>query len=141
MDADRLLAASRFDNASHLAGFAAECALKAVLCSAGNVGTPSSGPPTVHVSGKKISLSHLPKVWNDAGLYLQGLTAFTVPQLSALLRGKNPFDGLKGEKPWDIGDRYEADGVVTPSIARRHRDGAARIVSIMQTAHLNGIVP
>jgi hypothetical protein len=129
-DALQLQTAGRLDNADHLAGSAAECALKAVLCRVGGVPIPVQGAP--RAGG--IQFGHLPPLWSLAATHLQGRGLSGAARTLALLSGPNPF------QRWDIGDRYEV-GVVDQARANDHLQAAQAAVAISQTAEITGIAP
>jgi hypothetical protein len=70
-DGSHLLGLSRHESADQLAGYATECAIKAILCGPGGVQIPNIGAPA-HGTTK---FSHLPNLWNNATMYLSGRTA------------------------------------------------------------------
>ena len=93
-DATFLAEGSRWPNADHLAGFAAECALKEMLIAFLGA-QKTSGKPFSHVGGIKQEHGHLPALWGEAVALLQGRQM----PATALLLAMNPFG------TWSVHDR------------------------------------
>lgn len=108
-DAGILREAGSLPNADHLAGFAAESALKSVL----------RRRPDGDVEDTRQRV-HLPQLWDR--IPVQGF-ARTFPPLVALLRQRTapPFSD------WSIDQRYEDGSRVTPEILERHLAAAKRL--------------
>lgn len=106
-DAGRLAEAGRFDNAGHLIGFAAECAIKHAF--------GLSGPVADHW---KI---HLPQLAGVARKHAQGRRSrqFPIVNLLEQLRGRY-FDD------WSVNQRYHRDGTVSAETYDRWRKQARR---------------
>ena len=115
----------RAGNASHLAGVAAECALKAILQGLGLLTLDIKGMPE-----DRKHRHHIDKIWNEFQTALSGRRA-----AKYALDGGNPFDD------WRIDHRYEADSTIVLSIAERHRSGADRALLLLESAQLEGDVP
>lgn len=128
-DADLLFASGRVANADHLAGFAAECALKSILCGPAGVPVPPKGAPTFQGT----TFSHLPNLWTQAGNHLSGLTALSIPHLAQLLSSANPFGS------WDVGDRYEDANAIAQPRAHAHLVAAQQLLGIVQQVALSGM--
>lgn len=87
-DADLLYQGTKLANADHLAGYSAECAIKSLVCAVTGVTPPSGGPPTVDSQ----QLGHLPQLWGQGALVLQGrVLAGPAVRAGALLAQANPF--------------------------------------------------
>lgn len=124
-DARHLHDGGRFPNADHLAGLAAECALKAIaIAHLGAVVNPA-GPPTVQ--GTK--LGHLPGLWHDVTTVVAGRSA---PRLLAVLGTGNPF------LSWDVSQRYEDGSAVSAARSQAHVTAAAGVAGVMVQAQLDG---
>ena len=127
-DAQHLLVDGRFPNAEHLAGFAAECAIKALLIGFYGLPSPTKGAPKL---GKQ-AFSHLPGLWADAAIFVNGRTALAGTRASVLLASTNPFTA------WSVDGRYEDGNAVTHSTANRFWGEARRLVALLEQAELNG---
>jgi hypothetical protein len=125
-DASHLLAEGRIANSDHLAGFGAECCIKALLCGVAGVPLPLTGPPTV--SGTKFE--HLPGLWANAALYVSGRNSSSV-----VFAGANPF------AQWDVGDRYELGSLIAPARASAHVSEATKLWRIAEQASIDGLLP
>jgi hypothetical protein len=122
------LADSRVPNADHLAGFAAECGLKAIL--EGWYGATLKGK-FLEWNGKQVG-SHVNKLWGEAATALTGRTGAT---LAALLQGSVPFAN------WAVDDRYSDGTAVSGQSARDHVGMARKVIEILDQAILDGVVP
>jgi len=111
LDAIKLEAASRTDNADQLFGLAAECGIKTALVTF----------PGIYKDGAldEQYKKHINELWNRVAL--QGLQK-RFPGLLAFLRSANPFHD------WNTNQRYAADGIVTAEALERHKSGARRIL-------------
>jgi hypothetical protein len=130
-DAAHLLGVGRHVTADHLAGFAAECSIKAVLTGVGGVPTPAAGAP----QAGNTKFQHLPGLWADASLYLAGLAAFASSATISLLASNNPF------AQWSVSDRYEDDAVAPVARSAAHWAAARTLLSIAEQAALTGGLP
>jgi hypothetical protein len=115
IDAETLAAAGRYDDAGHLIGLAAECALK-------HGAQGFTNPKNAEIEG------HLPPIKRTIQSILQGRNA------------KGPLLGVVGKREffdnWNVNDRYQADGHVNKSIYDSWRADAQlafRIVSLRLT--------
>lgn len=88
-DACRLGDASRYDNASHLVGFAVECALKEHL----------------QLAGAVLDRVHMPELLTLYKLRMKGRRA-RAADVAPLSSGPHSF------ADWHVSDRYSADGYV-----------------------------
>lgn len=127
--AEHLVGDEQHDDADHLAGLAAECGIKAILCGPGGVQTPASGPP--ESSGTKFQ--HLPKLWADASSHLHGRLSGLGVRVAANLLGPNPFD------TWQVYDRYSASGTVTAAGATAHVGSARLVVRLVEDLAIAGV--
>jgi len=98
-DAHLLAGTNRFDNASHLLGIAAECALKARM--------KLEGLNSAHV--------HLPDIVRSYRVAMKGR------QRAALNEAADLVDGADSFSTWDIADRYRTTGHVTEVIWEQRR--------------------
>jgi hypothetical protein len=130
-DAQHLVGWGRWANADHLAGIAAECALKAILLGyLGATLTPSNFPVHPQASG---SLSHVNRLWNQLPQMVSGRTVG--PGFTSLIAGTNPF------ATWAVDDRYSDGNAITEGAARTHVHKAQAILGILEQAMLTGAVP
>src|SRR5688500_13868723 len=90
-DGKHLADVGRLDNADHLYGFAAECAIKHAIQLSTNGRS----------SGERV---HINKLWHS--MSLQSLQRAFLP-LYGLLQTASPF------ADWDVSQRYEGTGFVT----------------------------
>jgi hypothetical protein len=115
-DGELLASTSRLENADHLFGLAAECAIKVALA---------------HSISQK-AISQVPYVHINQGLWgaaLLQIQAKRFPGLALLLKGNNPFSD------WDVGQRYFGDGVVKQPTIDNHRKAARRLLGAV------GLIP
>ncbi|MEX1364929.1 MAG: hypothetical protein AB1Z98_17505 [Nannocystaceae bacterium] len=124
-DASLLDTAKRTANANHLWGFAAECALKAVLRGVDPTLFSATGVP-----GNAFKV-HIDKLWPSAVNFFSGRSEAYLS--SALPIAPNPFD------QWSVHGRYDSDAD-TPSatLHAQHQTAAKRCLSLLATARLNG---
>jgi len=115
-DAELLFGKERFDNADHLFGVSAECAIKALLIHFG-VGTDRH---TGDIHGYR---QHVNELWPRASLYFSGRTGARFA--SYFSQPSRPFDN------WRVKDRYEAEGAIRRETVDNHRKEAKRINSMM----------
>lgn len=117
-DSRTLAAQRRSGNTSHLAGLAAECALKAVLQ---GLGVLKLGPKSIPIDRKH--QTHINVLWGEFQ------TALTGPKANLyMLPGANPFAG------WRIEGRYEEDATIDVVTAEAHRVGAYKAMLILERA-------
>jgi len=131
-DADLLHQHGRFANACHLAGFAAECALKAIALAFLGAQPKTTGPPEVTIAGQNTSLSHLPDLWTHLSLLVNGRSG---SMFVSLLQRPNPF------AMWSIHERYHRGTGVTATRSSDHISAARSVVSLYQQAQLAGSLP
>jgi hypothetical protein len=121
----------RWANADHLAGIAAECALKAILLGYLGATLNSSNLP-MHPQASK-SLSHVDRLWNQLPQMISGRSIG--PAFTSLIVGTNPFAA------WAVDDRYSDGNAITEGSARSHVLKAQAILGILEQAMLTGAVP
>jgi len=131
MDGDRLFSAQRYPSADHLAGFAAECALKVILLQFLGA-TLENGKPVSDIGGRKLSHSHLPRLWDNLSLVVSGRGG---ANFVALISKPNPF------AHWKVEDRYSDGNHIGPMRVRAHLDAAKEIVAMQQLAQIAGVLP
>lgn len=108
-DAEALAANQRFDNAAHLVGFAAECAVKHAI----EALRPANEAPHLH----------LPELVEKAKRLMRGRARhplFTVLFLPTFMSG------------WKVGDRYSASGTITQQMYESWRADASRALGAAQ---------
>lgn len=124
-DADSLLTLGRWPNADHLAGLAAECALKSVMLSMGmpvdSTGTPTDQQHKVHID----------KLWP---VFIGFCTARSGAAYAAQLSAVSPF------ADWKVHQRYEAQGAIPQAVATAHVAAASQCMAILNQAILDGVV-
>ncbi len=111
---------SRLANASHLYGFAAECALKCMMLGRGNSGRVPKG-----------SIGHLP-------LLLQELKNHSIANGNAalLIRIKKSATGLS---EWRVEQRYDKQSAFSAQIVGAEAD-SARKLRALSLQYLRGII-
>ena len=130
-DARFLLGDGRWANADHLAGLAAECALKAIMTfSPFSAALNAKGILEWGQPSKKLQF-HIKDLWNELGLNVGGYPA---PAFSSLLMGSAPFSN------WDVSDRYADGTTITQQEASAHLGAAAQVIALLQQVHLSGYV-
>ncbi|NVJ09994.1 hypothetical protein HUW63_32820 [Myxococcus sp. AM001] len=125
-DAEGLEKSERHQNADHLYGLSAECALKTILVGNKNIPNPNSV--------QRPFREHIDKLWAEYDSALQGIEGGRyVHRLGA----KNPF------ATWRASDRYEGDWIqvqVPIEAAYRRKALRERILTTLQDAISDGIV-
>lgn len=124
-DARSLDAARRIANANHLWGFAAECALKAVL-------RAIDGPTLFTSDGmpKPPYKSHIDKLWPEVLTFLSGRSE---AYLTSLLPATNPF------ARWSVHGRYAADADAPDTVLHAvHQRGAEFCLLVLEVARSYG---
>ncbi|WP_322511207.1 SAM-dependent methyltransferase [Chloroflexus sp.] len=120
-DAELLFAASRWANADHLYGLAAECGLKRLMIVFG-MPVNSSGAPAL-----TIDRVHADQAWVRYEVYRSGRGSAKY-QLSS----SNPFNG------WRIGQRYANRANFNKARAQAHRKGAEKVRNLIEEAVKDG---
>jgi hypothetical protein len=125
-DAGHLLNNNRLANSDHLFGFAAECALKAIMMALGMSLDAHERP--VEEPGKK----HINELWNEFGAFVQSRGgAKYAAMIDTTL---NPFDD------WKAGQRYHHRSTFTVAKVEKHRQAAERTMGVLQDAILDGVI-
>ncbi|MFC6089957.1 hypothetical protein [Saccharothrix lopnurensis] len=128
-DADLLHAHARPANADHLAGLAAECALKALI--AGFLGGHINPQDlVVHPNANGPIRKHVNTLWPEMVTIVQNRSASAlIPLLTS-----QPF------ADWKVDDRY-CDGThLTATTVSNHLSAARAVISILEQAHLDGML-
>ncbi|MFI9384140.1 hypothetical protein [Kutzneria sp. NPDC052558] len=131
-DGDHLFSMQRYASADHLAGFAAECALKVILLQFLGATLVKGKPVSVIGGGQKVPHSHLPPLWDNLPLVASGRGGAS---FVALMTKPNPFVG------WAVDDRYSDGKHIDPVQVRAHLDAAKQIIAIQQQAQIAGALP
>jgi hypothetical protein len=121
-DAEFLQQNGRLENADHLFGLSAECALKAAMVTLG-FSTTSSGDlqdPTQQ--------EHIDQLWARWRYFVQGRSA---ARYTALLNKTNPFHD------WRVTQRYCGDGYIKPERLQEHRAGAFQARKLLEQVVLD----
>lgn len=134
-----------FGSADHLAGIAAECAIKAILLDFfGSVQDTPLGIPyspkirnnpaapsktQIDKARKASEHGHLPHVWEQLLLLANGHQGATV---LAQLPTQNPFRESADE--WDVAHRYRDSGQITEQRVKRHLAAARSVIAAYQLA-------
>lgn len=131
-DAGYLRQASRLANADHLAGVAAECALKAIAISFLGVRSTPRAPRTPAGSHPEKELRHLPGLWAVLHLLMSGRRgSLFATQLSSA----NPF------LSWQVDQRYEDGSRITAAVCDNHLTAARALVALHRQGQLTGALP
>jgi hypothetical protein len=128
-DAELLDTHSRPANADHLAGMAAECALKALI--AGFLGGHiNQNDLVVHPDTGTPIKKHVDSLWPEMSTILRGRSVNAlVPLLSSA-----PFAG------WKVDERYSDGSHLTPATVASHISAARTVVGILEQAHIDGML-
>lgn len=130
-DAHFLLGDNRWANADHLAGLAAECALKAIIqCAPFGAATDAKGIPMWGQPTKTLVL-HINKLWQELA---QSLSGHSAAAFAALLAGPPPF------ATWEVGDRYSDGSAITQQQAAAHLGAARQVLGVLLQADRDGFV-
>jgi len=130
-DAHFLLGDNRWANADHLAGLAAECALKAIIQRA-PFGAPTN-PKGIPVWGQpsRTLAFHINKLWQELA---QSLSGHSATAFAALLAGPPPF------ATWEVEDRYSDGLAITQPQATAHAGAARQVLAVLLQADSDGFV-
>ncbi|MBB5155019.1 hypothetical protein [Saccharopolyspora phatthalungensis] len=122
-DAQVLRDRDRLANADHLAGFAAEGGLKAIL----------ENYLGVRIEGSSFR-KHLPRRWEEMAMapVFRSLTGSTFHHF---LTGTNPF------QRWEVGERYSDGCHIDAERTDAHLAAAQRILSLHEDAQITGALP
>ena len=136
-------------SADHLAGLAAECAIKAILVDFLGSRIKKSGkaysPDLKAKAQEKMQRDnldripeqdywhgHLPDVWGHFTAVVQGRPGRSAgPDFTGLL-GQNPFDG------WDVAHRYCDDTEITEALVAQHIQAARTLIAAHEQARKLG---
>jgi hypothetical protein len=129
-DARFLLHHQRWPNADHLAGAAAECALKAILLG-GNFGVALSRQRPFWGTTALGHLNGRDDLW---GQFTQIVAGRSAQYFAALIAGPRPLAS------WDIADRYSDGSAIRQEDARDNVDKAKEIIGILEQAKRDGVV-
>jgi hypothetical protein len=123
-DAELLDNNRRWPNADHLYGFAAECALKAVMVGLGMQLGPDGKPPKPHAV-------HIHQLWDQFLTFAngQGQAGY-----AAMLQQSNPFSA------WHENQRYWGSTTIGPADAQAHCAGARQALGVLSQARQDGWV-
>lgn len=94
--------------------------------------SPTSGGPPIPPKPQKGLSGHLPKLWDEMALLVQGRTA---PRLSEVLTTTTPFS------LWTVDDRYSDGSKATPEVVRNYLHALTLIAGIIEQAELDGDLP
>lgn len=123
-DAEHLFDGSRWANADHLYGLAAECALKAVMLRLGMRLHPSGRPEDPYAV-------HIDRLWSQFSVFASGRGGH---RYAVHISGhSNPF------WDWDIGQRYHHRSYCTRQRVEKHREGAEVARRALTKAILDGL--
>lgn len=123
-DAETLFRTSRWANADHLYGIAAECGLKRLMVVFGMPSDSSTGRPA-HASDRK----HVNDIWQRFESYRSG----KVEGVGYALSVSNPFGD------WDVSDRYAHRSNFDTERVERHRNGALIVRELVANARREGL--
>ena len=124
-DAELLFKATRWANADHLYGLAAECGLKQLMIAFGMNVDPATGSPT-----NRQDWFHADHSWMRYESYRSGHHNGA----SYLLPLNDPFID------WNASQRYAHQNNFSQGIVEAHRNGAESVYNLITKAVLEGIV-
>lgn len=124
-DAELLFQDSRWANADHLYGMAAECGLKRLMIAFGMAVNPSTGSP-VDDNDRK----HANTIWARFESYRSGHRQGAGYILSAA----NPFHN------WDVSQRYDKQSNFNRALAQSRQSGAQVVREMVRKAQLEGLI-
>ncbi|WP_084545118.1 MULTISPECIES: SAM-dependent methyltransferase [Derxia] len=125
-DAGLLFEQSRWANADHLYGVAAECGLKALMQAFGMEINPQTDAPA-----KREDRDHINAIWARFESYRTGHHAGTEYALSS----ENPFEN------WTISQRYAGQASFNEAIAATHKSGCNSVAELVKKARTEGLLP
>jgi len=125
VDAEQLLKTSRWANADHLYGIAAECGLKQLMRALGmpydtDRDRPDKQEDRVHANG----------IWDRFESYRSG----HAQGVGYALPPNNPFAN------WDVADRYAHQANFDQARAQGHRSGAQLVRNLIAKAQREGLL-
>jgi hypothetical protein len=124
-DAERLFKATRWANADHLYGMAAECGLKQLMIAFGMNVDLSTGSPV-----DKYDRFHANQAWTRFESYRSGHHTGVRYQLPP----DDPFFD------WDVSQRYAHQANFSRGVVEPHRKGAESVYELIAKAVFEGIV-
>jgi hypothetical protein len=128
-DAEFLHEHSRPENADHLAGFAAECALKALI--AGFLdGHVDQDDLVVHPDTGKPIRKHVNTLWPEMAVIVQSRSANSLVPLLATA----PF------ADWEVNERYSDGSHLSAETVASHLTAARDVVAVLEQAHIDGVL-
>ncbi|AVS94706.1 SAM-dependent methyltransferase [Paracidovorax avenae] len=122
-DAELLSQSTRWANADHLYGLAAECGLKKLMLAFGMPFDAAKDRPS-----QKNDQRHADGIWARYEAYRSGHTKGTGYVLSA----SNPFHD------WEISQRYINQNNFDQNRANPHRNGAEQVRRLVRKAEMEG---
>jgi hypothetical protein len=123
-DANTLFHNSRWANADHLYGLAAECGLKRLMLAMGMDYDSTQDRPTNEKDRK-----HADKIWERYKRYCKGKLATKFPLPKA-----NPFS------KWDVEQRYEHQSKFDKALVESHQKAADIVSKLIKTAKKEGLI-
>jgi hypothetical protein len=124
-DASHLYVHQRLPSADHLAGFAAECALKVILLQFLGAYLNTRGKLASLVNQQEVLHGHLPALWNQLPLVASGRSG---ARFAALIAQSNPF------MHWRAEDRYLDGSHITGTQVDGHLKAAKDVLLLQQQA-------
>ena len=124
-DAERLFTASRFANADHLYGIAAECGLKRLMLAFGMPFDAIKDRPA-----NRDDRNHIAQIWERFESYRSGHANGP----GYLLAAPNPFNA------WDVSDRYAHQANFDQTYAQPHQAGATVVCTLIKKAQFEGLL-
>jgi hypothetical protein len=129
-DATLLASEDRLGNADHLAGYAAECALKQILIDYLGARRTATSPVSDGPDGQPMKHQHLPDLWGEVGTVVSGRSASSA--FANLIGSNNPFSS------WSIHDRYTDGGTASAEVVASRIAMARQIIGSLQNARAIG---
>ncbi len=124
-DAERLFQASRWANADHLYGFAAECGLKRLMLAFGMPFDTAKDRPA-----KESDRKHADGIWARFEAYRCGHHRGP----GYVLPASNPFGD------WNVSQRYAHQSQFDQARAQGHQSGAASVRELVKKARREGLL-
>lgn len=124
-DAKQLFEASRWANADHLFGMAAECGLKKLMLAFGMPFDPVEDSPT-----RKSDKRHVDAIWLRYETYRSGHHQGANYVLTTI----NPFQN------WNASQRYAHQNHFNQAQVEPHRAGAEKVNQLIRKARLEGLI-
>lgn len=124
-DAEILYAQSRWANADHLYGFAAECGLKRLML---EFEMPMDGEKPK----KDKDAKHIDKIWKRYESYR---SKHVFGARFMLCISSNPFE------KWDVNERYKHQSQFNQVVVDPHKAAALHVNSLIKKAQIEGLIP